>query len=109
MAEIIPTVSERMPGFTKVTWQGVRAGDTCRAHTVTRHSAVIASMQVTGVFGAGAAAMHISNDGTTFVDSGVSLDAAGIADFTSASPHIKPVGAGDAGTGLTYTVVLWGH
>lgn len=108
MAEIKPVVNDRIGHFTTYTWGPVTSGDTCAPIRTGHHNAALASVQVVGTFGGDDATIEVSNDGTNYVATDVSLSAAGIQDFSSLSPFIKPVGAGDAGTGLTYTLVLWG-
>lgn len=107
MAEIKPVVNDRIAHYTTYTWGPVTSGDTCTPIRVGRHNAALASVQVTGTFDGNDATIEVSNDGENYVATDVALSAAGIQDFSSLCPYIKPVGAGDAGTGLTYTLILW--
>lgn len=66
------------------------------------------SYQVNGTFGGGNVTFEISNDGTTFVDSGISgISSNTVAAFSIHARYIRPVIADSTGADLN--VVIFGN
>ena len=114
MATITPTNSERGVGVHDViTWADMAAVDTCTGHEIVGSRGDAGAVQMTGTFGGGLAAMQVSNDGTNWAalkdlqGTAIELDAAGMAEFSTAARYIRPAPA-TGNDGVTVTVRLCG-
>lgn len=88
----------------RVTWEAVGNSDTANPLLAQKLSGAIASVQVTGTFDSATVTLAGSNDGTNWVTlkdmsgDAISLTAAGLIDFSSASLYLAPQFSGGGGS-----------
>lgn len=109
MPTITPTVTYEAGNYRQVKWEGIANGDTIVAFQVPGTEGAIASVQITGTFGA-AVALGASDDGTNFptVSDQNTNDISATADarfeFSTAALYIKPTEAGVTDVDVTVTL-----
>lgn len=109
------SVNSAIPGVVRLIWTDLNTADNGGPrHTVLDQNGLAGCVQVTGTFGSGTFVLQGSNDGTNWVTlkdrggSNISLTAAGMAEFVTASAYIRPFTSGGTADNLTVTVVLRG-
>lgn len=114
MATIVPTTVEEQVRAAAYRWTDYSTADTSSPIKVQNMQGLAGSVQVTGTFGGASIALQVSNDGTNFVTlkdiAGVdiSLNTAGLREFSTASLFLKPTSSGGTADNVTVTVVLRG-
>lgn len=112
MATVVPQISYPADDVIKVLWEALATGDTIQSYQVPKSFGAIASVQITGTFGAATVTLAGSNDGTNFVtliddaDAAVSKTVAALVDFSTGALFVKPTIAGGTGDDVDVTVVL---
>lgn len=114
MAVITPVRSSATLGASVITWANVETGDTATESLISGQSGAIGTIQVQGTFGGATISLQGSNDGINFSNitdaagNAVTLSAAGLREFSTAAPYLRPGVSGGTGMKVTVTLVVRG-
>lgn len=114
MATVSPAFNAVIAGIPRVAWAGIVTNDTINPFTIQGRSGLAASVQIDGTFGGATVTFAGSNDGVTYTTlkdvhgNNISMTSAGLAQFSTACPYVKPVVTSGSGNSINVMATFRG-
>ena len=114
MATITPTIDSIATNISRFRWQDFNTTDTEVGVLVSGATGVIGCMQVSGTFGGATVTLQGSTDNSDFrtlldlSGNPITFTSAGIRDFSTAAPYVRPIATGGTGDNVSVTIIVQG-